>query len=59
MAKITLNRFPDPGQKYEPRNFFELIRILESLIQQLNSTYPVDSEENPKLRLGILVDNEL
>jgi len=45
MAKITLNRFPDPGQEYEPRNFFELIRILESLIQQLNSTYPVDSEE--------------
>jgi len=44
MAKITLNRFPDPGQEYEPRNFFELIRILESLIQQLNSTYPVDSE---------------
>ena len=44
MAKITLNRFPDPSEQYSPNNFFELIRILESLIQQLNSTYPVDSE---------------
>ena len=44
MAKITLNRFPDPSQQYEPRNFFELIRILESLIQQLNTTYTIESE---------------
>ena len=44
MAKLTLNRFPDPSLEYSPGNFFELIRILESMIQQLNSTYPVDSE---------------
>jgi len=39
MAKLTLQRFPDPPQEYDPRNFNELIRQLEALIQQLNSSY--------------------
>lgn len=44
MAKLTLQRFPDPSQDYDSRNFYELIRVLESLIQQLNTTYTVESE---------------
>jgi len=44
MSKITVSRFPDPSEKYSPDNFFELIRVLEGIIQQLNSTYQVDSE---------------
>ena len=43
MAKLTLQRFPDPPQEYDPRNFNELIRQLEALIQQLNSSYTQDS----------------
>jgi len=42
MAKLTLGRFPDPPQDYDPRNFFELIRQLEQLIQQLNTSYTND-----------------
>jgi len=44
MAKLTLQRFPDPTPEYQVQNFNELIRVLESLIQQLNTTYTVDSE---------------
>lgn len=44
MAKLTLQRFPDPSPEYSPGNFYELIRQLESLVQQLNTTYPVDTE---------------
>ena len=44
MAKLTLQRFPDPTPEYEAQNFNELIRVLEALIQQLNTTYTVDSE---------------
>ena len=43
MAKLILQRFPDPPQDYDPRNFYELIRQLEALIQQLNSSYTQDS----------------
>ena len=44
MAKLTLQRFPDPSKEYSPGNFYELIRVLEALIQQLNTTYTIDSE---------------
>jgi hypothetical protein len=44
MAKLTLQRFPDPTPEYQAQNFNELIRVLEALIQQLNTTYTVDSE---------------
>lgn len=39
MAKLTIQRFPDPPLEYTPGNFFELVRQLEALIQQLNSSY--------------------
>lgn len=44
MAKLTLQRFPDPKPEYNPQNFYELIRIMESMIQQLNTTFFIDSE---------------
>jgi len=50
MAKLTLQRFPDPPQDYDPRNFFELVRQLESLIQQLNSSYTQDSLDEASRR---------
>ena len=50
MAKLTLGRFPDPPQEYSPANFFELIRQLEQLIQQLNSTYTEDTKEEATRR---------
>jgi len=50
MAKLTLQRFPDPPQDYDPRNFYELIRQLEALVQQLNSSYTQDSLEEATRR---------
>ena len=50
MAKLTLQRFPDPPQQYDSRNFFELIRQLEAMIQQLNSSYTNDSLEEATRR---------
>jgi len=50
MAKLVLQRFPDPPQDYDPRNFFELVRQLESLIQQLNSSYTQDSLDEASRR---------
>lgn len=44
MSKITLTRFPDPPQDYDPRSFAELTRMLEQLILQLNSTYVQDTQ---------------
>jgi hypothetical protein len=44
MSKITLTRFPDPPDNYDPRSFAELIRMLEQLILQLNSTYVQDTQ---------------
>ena len=43
MAKLTIQRFPDPPLEYDPANFFEIVRQLESLIQQLNSSYTNDA----------------
>jgi len=54
MAKLTLQRFPDPPQQYDSRNFFELIRQLEALIQQLNSSYTNDSLEEATRRAWFL-----
>ena len=50
MAKLVLQRFPDPPLEYDSRNFFELIRQLEQLIQQLNSTYTNDTLEESTRR---------
>ena len=54
MAKLILQRFPDPPQQYDSRNFFELIRQLEALIQQLNSSYTNDSLEEATRRAWFL-----
>ena len=43
MAKLTLQRFPDPRPEYDAQQFAELIRQLEALIQQLNTSYPQDT----------------
>lgn len=43
MAKLTLQRFPDAPTEYERQQFSELIRQLEAMIQQLNSSYTQDS----------------
>ena len=50
MAKLTLQRFPDAPQEYDPRNLYELIRQLEEMIQQLNSSYTQDSLEEATRR---------
>lgn len=50
MAKLTLQRFPDPPQDYEARNFYELIRQLEALVQQLNTSYTNDTLEESTRR---------
>jgi len=50
MAKLTLQRFPDPPQEYNSQNFFELIRQLEELIQQLNTAYTQDTQEESTRR---------
>ena len=50
MAKLTLQRFPDPPQEYDSRNFFELIRQLEQMVQQLNSSYTQDTAEESTRR---------
>lgn len=43
MAKIPQTRFPDPPDDYDPRTFAELIRQLEQIVLQLNSSYQQDN----------------
>lgn len=43
MAKIAQTRFPDPPTQYDPRAFAELVRLLEQVILQLNSSYQQDN----------------
>lgn len=43
MAKIAQTRFPDPPQDYDPRAFAELVRLLEQIVLQLNSSYQQDN----------------
>lgn len=45
MAKLTIQRFPDPPLEYDFQNFNEVIRLLEQLIQQLNTTYTLETLE--------------
>ena len=54
MAKLTLSRFPDPREDYEREQFSELIRQLEDLIQQLNSSYTQDTQEESTRRAWFL-----
>lgn len=50
MAKLTLQRFPDAPTEYSRQQFSELIRQLEAMIQQLNSSYTQDSLEEATRR---------
>jgi hypothetical protein len=45
MAKLTLQRFPDPRPEYDAQQASELIRQLEEMIQQLNTQYTEDTKE--------------
>ena len=44
MAKIAQTRFPDPPEQYDPRAFSELVRQLEQIVLQLNSSYQEDNK---------------
>ena len=50
MAKLTLQRFPDAPTEYDRQQFSELIRQLEELIQQLNTQYTQDTQEESTRR---------
>ena len=50
MAKIPQTRFPDPPLDYEPRAFAELIRQLEQIVLQLNSSYQQDNKDEVNRR---------
>ena len=50
MAKLTLQRFPDPRPEYDPQQVAELIRQLEEMIQQLNTQYTQDTLEESTRR---------
>ena len=45
MAKLTITRFPDPREEYERGQQAELIRQLEAIVLQLNSSYTQDTQE--------------
>jgi hypothetical protein len=50
MAKLILQRFPDPRPEYDPQQSAELIRQLEEMIQQLNTQYTQDTQEESTRR---------
>jgi len=50
MAKLTLQRFPDPRPEYDAQQAAELIRQLEEMIQQLNTQYTQDTLEESARR---------
>ena len=54
MAKLTITRFPDPPEEYDRQQFAELIRQLEALIQQLNTQYTLDTQEESTRRTVFL-----
>jgi len=54
MAKLTITRFPDPRDKYEREQQAELIRQLEEMIQQLNTQYTQDTQEESTRRSWFL-----
>ena len=50
MAKLILQRFPDPRAEYDAQQSAELIRQLEEMIQQLNTQYTQDTQEESTRR---------
>ena len=47
MAKIPQTRFPDPPEEY---TFAELVRQLEQIVLQLNSSYQQDNKDEVNRR---------
>jgi len=56
MAKLTLQRFPDPRDEYQREQQAELIRQLEELVQQLNTQYTQDTQEESTRRSWFLTN---
>ena len=54
MAKLVLQRFPDPRPEYDAQQSAELIRQLEEMIQQLNTQYTQDTQEEATRRTWFL-----
>ena len=54
MAKLTISRFPDPRPEYDSQQQAELVRQLEDLILQLNSSYTQDTQEESTRRAWFL-----
>jgi|TARA_R100000084_G_C4621857_1_gene133584 hypothetical protein len=54
MAKLTLQRFPDPRPEYDAQQNAEMTRLLEELIQQLNTQYTQDTQEESTRRAWFL-----
>ena len=54
MAKLSLTRFPDPRDHYQREQQAELIRQLEELVQQLNTQYTQDTQEESTRRSWFL-----
>ncbi len=52
MSKITNVRLPDAGAQYNQQQFNQLVRSLEQVILQLNSTYTPVSSENTQAALS-------
>jgi hypothetical protein len=50
MAKIPQTRFPDPPEQYDARAFAELVRQLEQIVLQLNSSYQQDNKDEVNRR---------
>ena len=50
MAELTLQRFPDPRSEYDAAQAAELIRQLEEMVQQLNTQYTQDTQEESTRR---------
>jgi hypothetical protein len=46
MSKITNVRLPNASTQYSPSQFDQLVRSLEQIILQLNSTYTSTVSEN-------------
>ncbi len=54
MAKLIIQRFPDPDVEYDQQQFSILIRQLEFMIQQLNTSYTSDTQEESTRRSWFL-----
>ena len=50
MAKLNITRFPDPRDDYDRSQQAELIRQLEAMILQRNSSYTQDTQEESTRR---------